>query len=340
MSHFLERLTYLSRRRERFADGHGKLRDEDRTWEKTMRHERRHARFTIQPAANLRRRGGLLVRLMAVLCFGSGATLAAAQEGKTTFDTDCAACHRIGGGRLVGPDLAGVSERHAEDWLIRFVKSAQAMVSSGDKTAVALSKEFEFVMPDQNLSDAEIRATLAYIKTAGGAAALSAQTRKESAAAAPASSAAAQPEQIQLGQDLFEGKVRFVNGGPSCNACHTVTSDALLGGAILAPELTLMFSSLGQEGMRAIIANSPFPVMQAAYGGKGFSEYEISALVAFLQKADEEHSRQLPKAWGWRMFSAGIGGVIVLAGIAGLAGRRRKKQCVNQQIYDRQVRSC
>jgi hypothetical protein len=30
MSHFLERLTYLARRREPFADGLGELRDEDR----------------------------------------------------------------------------------------------------------------------------------------------------------------------------------------------------------------------------------------------------------------------------------------------------------------------
>ena len=33
MSHFLERLTYLSRRREPFAEGLGELRDEDGTWE-------------------------------------------------------------------------------------------------------------------------------------------------------------------------------------------------------------------------------------------------------------------------------------------------------------------
>jgi nitrate reductase alpha subunit len=33
MSHFLERLTYLARRRKPFADGLGELRDEDRMWE-------------------------------------------------------------------------------------------------------------------------------------------------------------------------------------------------------------------------------------------------------------------------------------------------------------------
>jgi len=42
MSHFLERLTYLSRRRETFADGHGELRDEDRLWEEGYRQRWQH----------------------------------------------------------------------------------------------------------------------------------------------------------------------------------------------------------------------------------------------------------------------------------------------------------
>ena len=39
------------------------------------------------------------------------------------------------------------------------------------------------------------------------------------------------------------------------------------------------------------------------------------------------------------MFSAGVGGVVVLLGIFSLAGRRRKKRAVNQDIYDRQIKS-
>ena len=42
MSHFLERLTYLSRRREPFAQGLGELRDEDRTWEEGYRQRWQH----------------------------------------------------------------------------------------------------------------------------------------------------------------------------------------------------------------------------------------------------------------------------------------------------------
>lgn len=42
MSHFLERLTYFSRRREPFAGGHGELRDEDRMWEEGYRQRWQH----------------------------------------------------------------------------------------------------------------------------------------------------------------------------------------------------------------------------------------------------------------------------------------------------------
>jgi nitrate reductase alpha subunit len=42
MSHFLERLTYLTRLREPFSGGHGELRDEDRKWEEGYRHRWQH----------------------------------------------------------------------------------------------------------------------------------------------------------------------------------------------------------------------------------------------------------------------------------------------------------
>lgn len=306
---------------------------------KTMRHEPRHTRIIAHAALTSGHRRGLLGVLLLAASLCGGATVALAQDGKAIFDAACAGCHRIGGGRLVGPDLAGINERRPEDWLIRFIKSPAAVADSGDKTAVALFDEYKMPMPDQTLSDAEIRATLAHIKATGGGAAAAQEAGKASAAAPAPPAREAQPGEVQLGEDLFEGRVRFANGGPSCNACHHVTSDALMGGGVLAAELTLVFSRLGQEGVRAIIGSSPFPVMQAAYVGKGFSDRETSALVAFLQKADQEHSRQMPKEWGWRVFSTGVGGVIVLAGIIGLAGRSRKKQCVNQDIYDRQVRS-
>ena len=44
----------------------------------------------------------------------------------------CAACHTIGKGKLIGPDLKGITERHEEAWLYSFIKSSQTMVNNGD----------------------------------------------------------------------------------------------------------------------------------------------------------------------------------------------------------------
>ncbi len=280
--------------------------------------------------------------LVGVLVVGGwliGSQWAYAEEsGKDVFQQRCAACHSIGGGRLVGPDLAGVGDKRPEDWLLKFIKSAQAVAKSGDKTAVALFAEFKMPMPDQALSDTQIKAVLAHVKSAGGGAAAGKEGVASTAqAAAPA--AESTPDEIRLGQDLFEGRVRFANGGPSCNACHHVEGEGVTGGGVLAAELTLVFSRMGKEGVSAILGSSPFPVMGAAYEGKEFSEREIHALVGFLHQADKDHARQLPKEIGWRMFGAGAGGVIALVGIFSLAGRRRKSGSVNQAIYDRQIKS-
>ena len=70
-----------------------------------------------------------------------GFTSAAAQTSQELFQTRCAVCHTIGGGRLVGPDLQGVAERRSEDWIIRFVQHSQQLVQSGDSVAVALFEE-------------------------------------------------------------------------------------------------------------------------------------------------------------------------------------------------------
>lgn len=283
----------------------------------------------------------------AMLVGGSpiGPLSAFAQEsGAQLFEDSCSTCHSIGEGRGVGPDLKGVHERRSADWLLKATRSFESLAKSGDKDAAALLEEYKRRMPDQVLSDAQIRKILTHIKEAGGAAPAAPQAPAAEAVAAappqaPTVAAPADPDAIRLGGDLFAGRVRLANGGPSCNACHHVASDNQLGGGLLAAELTLVFSRMGKEGVNAILSGNPFPVMQTAYAGKEFSEKEIGALVSFLQHVDKEHGRQMPKEWGWRMFSAGTGGVIVLVGIFSLAGRRRKKRGVNQDIFDRQTKS-
>ena len=87
------------------------------------------------------------------------------EEGKAIFTTRCASCHNVNK-TVVGPALAGVGERHTEDWIIHFVHSSQAVIKAGDQSAIALYEKFNKVpMPDHpDLSVESIRGILAYIK--------------------------------------------------------------------------------------------------------------------------------------------------------------------------------
>jgi cytochrome c2 len=71
------------------------------------------------------------------------------EAGKKLFNSNCAACHTIGKGKLTGPDLKGVTDRLDEDYLITFIYSSQTLINSGDEYAVKIFNEYNKVpMPD------------------------------------------------------------------------------------------------------------------------------------------------------------------------------------------------
>jgi nitrite reductase (NO-forming) len=87
-----------------------------------------------------------------------------ALRGKMDFESKCFACHSLGHGRKLGPDLAGVTRRRDADWITRWLKSPEDMLAK-DADAKALLKEYNNVpMPNQNLSEPEIRQYLKYFQ--------------------------------------------------------------------------------------------------------------------------------------------------------------------------------
>jgi hypothetical protein len=215
------------------------------------------------------------------------------------------------------------------------------MINNGDAEAVALFAEFnQLPMPDAVATDEQIRQVLDYIDTQSSAVVVEASA--ETLVAEDQAEVQEQPaseEDIQAGQDLFQGILRFENGGPACNACHEVRNDAVIGGGILATELTSVFSRMGGAGVTAILGHAPFPVMQAAYQDQSLTEQEVAALVAFLEYADSAQYNQLPRDYGVGLFLSGLVGASILFILFGVIWRGRKKGSVNQAIYDRQIKS-
>jgi nitrite reductase (NO-forming) len=87
-----------------------------------------------------------------------------AVQGKLAFESKCLACHSMGQGPKMGPDIAGVTKRRSDEWLAKWMKSPEQMLKT-DPDAQTMLKQFNNIpMPNQNLSDAEIKQYLAYFR--------------------------------------------------------------------------------------------------------------------------------------------------------------------------------
>lgn len=87
-------------------------------------------------------------------------------DGEKIFKGICSACHTIGKGKLVGPDLLGVNTRRPNKWLLTFIKSPQTVMKNGDPIAIKLFNDHNKIqMPDQNLTEVQIKNVLAFIKS-------------------------------------------------------------------------------------------------------------------------------------------------------------------------------
>jgi nitrite reductase (NO-forming) len=87
-----------------------------------------------------------------------------AVRGKLDFESKCLACHSLGQGKKLGPDLAGVTKRRNDEWLTRWLKSPEKMLASDVQAKTMLAEYNNIPMPNQSLSDAEIRQYLKYFR--------------------------------------------------------------------------------------------------------------------------------------------------------------------------------
>ncbi|MCC6647432.1 MAG: c-type cytochrome [Polyangiaceae bacterium] len=136
--------------------------------------------------------------ILAVL-LTAGTAYAEPTAGETSFQQKCVACHTVGGGRRVGPDLKGVTERRDPAWLERWIREPDRMLAEKDPVATQLLKESNQVpMPNLAVTEAEAKDLIAYMKA------------KSDAAAAGPATPAAPPPSPHLGEVQTVAVVLFV----------------------------------------------------------------------------------------------------------------------------------
>src|SRR5712691_9148913 len=113
-------------------------------------------------------------------------------RGQYTFATHCAACHTIGRGDHLGPDLLGVTATRDRDWLARFIVAPDKVRAEGDPNALALRAKYkQVVMPSLDLGAGDAAVLIDYIDRQSRAVRDAAGTSGETTTQATAATAAA-----------------------------------------------------------------------------------------------------------------------------------------------------
>jgi len=256
---------------------------------------------------------GLLILSTAYLVNAASLTQSA-EEGKTLYEQNCIACHTIGGGTLVGPDLQGVISRRDQDWLINFISAPDQMLAEGDPIATQLLEEYNNVaMPNLGLSETQVESILAYL-----------ETQAEGAQEQPETAPLPEGDQTR-GLNIFTGKQNLQNGGVPCMGCHNVGGIGRFGGGSLGPDLTQVHQRYGEAGLAAALQTITFPTMREVYANKPLTQQEQADLLAFFSWTDQEGKERGPGVFTSQFWTWGVAGMVLLFGVMAVFWPRQRK---------------
>jgi len=86
-------------------------------------------------------------------------------KGQYLFGRQCIACHSIGHGEGIGPDLLGVNHVRDRQWLLRIIQKPNELLDGKDPIANALLKKYNGIrMPNTYVADEDAAYILAYIE--------------------------------------------------------------------------------------------------------------------------------------------------------------------------------
>jgi len=264
----------------------------------------------------LRESSGIVRLLRIGALFGLALTAAPAAwagfDAAAVFAMKCSGCHSVGKGDVVGPDLAGVTQRRDKRWLHSFIRSSQGLVGKGEKTALTLFAKYKKKMPDHDFSDDEIDTLLAFIQ-AGGPRESAGELRRASTAT---------PAEVARGRELFTGRIPLRNGGAACAGCHAAGGVGLWRAGTLGGDLSRVYDKYQDAGLTRALVESRFPMMWMAYRERPLTADEVFAIKAFLHAAARAPEPPMELASGAPLF-LGFGGSSLFLLLTGRLLRRR-----------------
>ncbi len=197
---------------------------------------------------------------------------------------------------------------------MRVIREPDELIAENDPQMAALMEEYNLAMPDLGISKSEAEALLAYLEYPGeeqhAAGEAGVPTEVEMAAG-----------DVARGRQLYVGEIPFEKGGAPCLACHGFDKIGPAGAANYGGDLTGLWASYGEEGVRSILVDLPFPSMTPIYAERPLTEAERADLAAFFEAST---GIEAPGSVAGFTVKA-IGGAALLFVVALFAGWRRIK---------------
>lgn len=89
------------------------------------------------------------------------------KQGKGIYDVKCGSCHKLDETKLVGPGWKGVTSRRKPEWIMNMILNVDMMLGK-DAEAQKLLELCLVRMPNQNLSEAEARSMVEFMRSNDG----------------------------------------------------------------------------------------------------------------------------------------------------------------------------
>lgn len=210
------------------------------------------------------------------VCLTMPGSAADGVEAKNIFRKRCTGCHTFGKGIKVGPDLKGVTDRRAREWLLHFIRGSSIVIQSGDPTATKLFRDFKQErMPDwSDLSTDQVNSILDYFAANGP---LQKEPDERDAITATAA-------EIAMGRQLFHGVTPLKYGGAACHTCHSIRDSESQDGS-LGPDLTGAYFKYRDQSMTDFLRRPCFTRAPESFSPNYLTPQELFDLKAYMGKA-------------------------------------------------------
>jgi protein SCO1 len=244
----------------------------------------------------------------ALKSFAEAPSIDSFDQGQYTFRNHCAACHTIGGGDAIGPDLKGVTAAREPQWLRRFIATPEKMLDDHDPIATTLLARFKQVrMPNLYLTDADAALLVDYLARESGdaaPAAVAVPMRPMSGMADAAPRAAQAPAAAAQAPATAAADLDALLG-PYLRIQQALAHDSFDGVSDSALALATAAMKLGSRGAAVKVAVNPFAqatdvgAARDAFGGlsEAILRYAAAVGIALGERTAVAYCPMARKYW-------------------------------------------